>query len=145
MPGCGGSPPLPQHWPVARDFAQAAADAAEASRISRLRIVGHSLGCLVAGAIAAEFPALVDRVAFVSPALGHRTPVGTPLPPPAQSRIDDFQRLGADGVARARGQLLLAPQNRTPQLISRVEAGLAALQMPGYGQSTRMLASGDLV
>lgn len=145
MPGYGGSSPLPMDWPVARDYAHAAIDAARAMTIARLSIVGHSLGCLVAGAIAADFPALVDRVAFVSPALGMRTPVGAPLPPPAQSRIDDFERLGAAGVAKARAPLLLAPANRTAEQIFRVEAGLMALRMPGYGQATRMLASGDLI
>jgi pimeloyl-ACP methyl ester carboxylesterase len=145
MPGYGASAPLPMDWPVALDYAQAAVDAAKAINIDRLGIVGHSLGCLVAGAIAAAFPGLVDRVAFVSPALGHRTPVGATLPPPAGARIQDFERLGAEGVAKSRAPLLLAPANRTADLISRAEAGLLALRMPGYGQATRMLASGDLI
>lgn len=145
MPGYGGSPPLAQDWPAARDYAEAAVNAATAAHIARLSIVGHSLGCLVAGAIAAEYPALVDRVVFVSPALGYRAPAGAPLPPLAQARIDDFGRLGAAGVASARAPLLLAAANRTPALIAHVEAGLAALRMPGYGQATRMLAGGDLV
>ncbi len=144
-PGYGRSDASPITRPTARDYAEILAAGLRELAARRCIVVGHSLGCLIAGSFAAHWPDMVAAVLFASPALGHRMPAGGQLPPSARARIDDFERLGPEGLAKSRAPLLVAAANRTPEILNVVAAGLRGLRMPGYAQTTHLLAAGDLV
>lgn len=141
-PGYGASDPLPQDWPVAGDYAAAALSLMDALGLDRAMVLGHSLGTLMAAALAVQAPARVERLFLTSCAAGHKASAGGSLSPAAASRLAALERDGAEGFAAARAPRLLADP-KGPSLAG-VTADMAAIRMPGYGQAVRMLTSGHL-
>lgn len=66
MPGHGGSDPLPDGSRLDA-FVSWAAEALEALALGPVSLAGHSMGALIAGGVAVDHPALVRRVALLSP------------------------------------------------------------------------------
>jgi pimeloyl-ACP methyl ester carboxylesterase len=143
-PGYGGSAPLPGDWPVAADYAAALAGFADALALPRFRLLGHSLGTLIAAAFALRHPGRVTRLTLAACAQGYGTAPGGALPAGVQARIDDLDRLGPAAFAAARAARLVHDAAAHPALVARIEAAMAAVRQPGYGQAARMLGSGDL-
>lgn len=141
-PGYGGSRPLAPDWPVAADYADALTGLVEAERLERFTLAGHSLGCLMGASFAAANPGVVARLILASPALGHGASPGGAISGAARKRIDDLEALGPTAFAKARAPRLL--HRPTPVELAAVEAEIAKVSMPGYGQAVRMLASGRL-
>lgn len=144
-PGYGGSEPLSGDWPVAFDYAEALAAFMDRLGLGRVMLVGHSLGALIGGAFAASSRNRVSGLLIASPALGHGMARGGVLSPAAGSRIRDLEALGPQAFAAARAARLVHKPEANPELVARVEANMAQVSLPGYGQAARMLASGRLL
>jgi pimeloyl-ACP methyl ester carboxylesterase len=144
-PGYGGSDPLAMDWPQAADYAAALAGLLDRLGVRLCALLGHSLGALMAASFAANRADRVTHLTLAAPAIGHGVPIGAELSPAAQARIDDLTRLGPAGFARARAARLVHRPEANPATLALVEAGMAQVSMPGYGQAARMLASGRLL
>lgn len=145
-PGYGPSTPLAADWPVAADYADALAGLLDALGLARVHVMGHSLGTLIGAAFAKAYPERVESLTLASCAQGGGVTPGTALPAPQAARLDDLARQGPEAFARARARaprLIFQPEHNA-DLVAAVAAGMAKVQMPGYGQAVRMLASGDL-
>ena len=117
----------------------------DALSVERVIVVGHSLGCLFAGAFAVAHPRRVAAVALLSPALGYRVPPDAPLPPGAQGRLDDLAALGAAGMAEKRAARLVFRPEEKPIVLVGVRRAMAAVRPDGYAGAVRALATGDLL
>lgn len=144
-PGYGHSAPLQAPWPVALDYAGALAGLLDRLDLGQVLLAGHSLGALTAAAFAVSCRDRVSRLLLASPALGHGMARGGRLSPAAQARIDDLEDLGPEKFAAARAARLVHRSEANPELVARVQSGMAQVRMPGYGQAARMLASGRLL
>ena len=144
-PGYGDSRPLANEWPDASDYAGALPRLLDALNIQRCILVGHSLGNLPAVAFALCWPARVAALAVISPALGYGAKPGAPLPPPVAKRIEDLDRLGAEGLAAARAPNLVGDPTVRADVVQAVARSMAAVRRPGYDQASRMLATGRLI
>jgi pimeloyl-ACP methyl ester carboxylesterase len=143
-PGYGASAPLPDDWPVAVHYAEALARLADALRLDRFHLLGHSLGTLIAASFAAHHPDRVAGLILVSCAQGGGVRPGAALPEAGASRLADLERLGPEAFARARAPRLIHDPAANPALVAGVAEGMARVRLPGYAQAVRMLASGAL-
>lgn len=143
-PGYAGSDPLAADWPDEGAYADALLALLDALNLERVTLLGHSLGTLMAARFAADHPGRVEALILGAAACGHGGPVGGPLSEAAAGRLDALQRDGAAAFAAARAPRLVGDQLAHPEALPRVEAAMAAVTMPGYGQAVRMLASGRL-
>lgn len=141
-PGYGASVPLRADWPLAADYADAAARLLDALGLARVHVVGHSLGTLVGAALAARHPERVETLVLAACAQGGGVAPDGALPTAHQARIDDLARLGPAAFAAARAPRLF--HDAPPALVAEAEATMATVTLPGYAQAVRMLASGDL-
>lgn len=144
-PGYGASVPLEGEWPAPSDYARKLAILLDALGHSRIDLAGQSLGALVAGSFAAEYPDRVVRLFLISPALGYGTQPGAPLASGAASRLDGMILEGAEKFAASRGPRLVHRPEAKPDIAAAVTAAMAQVKLPGYRQASRMLSCGDLI
>ena len=144
-PGYGGSKPLADAWPAAADYAAKLDAMLDPGDYPAVDLVGHSLGCLVAGAFARAYPQRVRRLALLSPALGYRIAAGGMLPPAVASRITDLATLGAARFAETRAPRLVHRPESKPEIVTMVRDAMQQIRPEGYAQAVHMLASGDLI
>jgi pimeloyl-ACP methyl ester carboxylesterase len=140
-PGYGGSAPVAPERPAPEDYAARLALVLDALNLHRVVVVGHSLGCLFAGAFALAHPSRVAALALLSPALGYGVAPGAALPAAVQARIDDLAALGpADFAAKRAGRLV-----HDPGALPAVRAAMAQVNLAGYAQAVHALGAGDLL
>lgn len=144
-PGYATSAPLPMTAPVPRDYAAALQRLLDVLGLTRVILVGHSLGCLFATSFAAHYPSRVAALALLSPALGYKVAPGTALPPSVQARIDEIETLGPEAFAAKRAARLVFTPERKPQVLTAVREAMAAVNVAGYAQAVRALGGGDLL
>ncbi|MBM3608164.1 MAG: alpha/beta hydrolase [Alphaproteobacteria bacterium] len=143
-PGYDGSSHLAADWPDVSDYAARLEEFLDGLGVSKAHIVGHSLGSLIAGCFARQYPQRVLSLQLASCALGHARLDGPRRETLLQSRIGDVEELGLAGMAAKRGPNLLTPA-ATPVMRANVIAAMASLDPRGYGQAARMLSKGDLL
>lgn len=143
-PGYGSSAPLEGDWPQASDYAAALAGLLDRLAISKVDLMGHSLGALIAGRFANMTPTRVGRLMLASPALGYGTAPGAPLAPAAGNRLEAFIAEGGERFASTRGPRLVHSRHNAT-LIAGVVKAMSEVRLPGYAQACRMLSCGDLV
>jgi pimeloyl-ACP methyl ester carboxylesterase len=144
-PGYGASTPLPQDWPTAGDYAARLSEALDGfGETGPIDLVGHSLGCLVAGAFAANQQHRVDKLVLMSPSPGYRVPVGGDLPANVTARITELERLGPAAFAAARSGNLVSDAVTRRDVVVVVQSAMAAVTVRGYSQAVRMLGNADL-
>lgn len=141
-PGYAQSTPLQPETPVAADYADAVLGFLDALNIERCHLVGHSLGTLMASSFAADHTDRLLSLTLSSVAIGHRNYPAEERTRLLQSRLDDIASIGARAMAEKRGPRLLGP-DATPEMRQMVIDAMAQVQMPGYGQASRMLSNGD--
>jgi pimeloyl-ACP methyl ester carboxylesterase len=141
-PGYGASTALDVPKPYAQNYADALAMFLDAMQISECRLVGHSLGTLMAVAFAKKHVRTTALV-LASCALGYQMQPDDPLPKKIQERLRNLERLGPEGVAQARAASLLS-NSATPDQVVQVREAMAQIRPEGYQQATMMLAQGDL-
>jgi pimeloyl-ACP methyl ester carboxylesterase len=140
-PGYGESAPVAPKSPAPEDYAARLAPVLDALNLHRVAIVGHSLGCLFAGAFALAHPSRVAALALLSPALGYGVPPGAALPDKVQARLDDLVALGPEEFAARRAARLVHDAAALPS----VRAAMAQVNLAGYAQAVHALGSGDLL
>jgi pimeloyl-ACP methyl ester carboxylesterase len=144
-PGYGGSDPLSDATPTPAEYAVRLAAFLDALKLDRVRLAGHSLGCLFAVRFAVSYPARVSALALLSPALGYGVGAGEKLPPTVQGRIDDLEGLGAAAFAAKRAPRLLHHPEAKPHVLDAVRRAMAAVNPSGYAQAVHALGSGTLL
>lgn len=143
-PGYLESDPLADDWPVAADYAQAALRLLDGLGARRVHVVGHSLGTLIAAALAEAAPGRLLSLTLAAAAQGYGVAPGGDLPAGAAARLDDLSREGPAAFARARAARLVHAPEAHPDVVARVETEMARVHPRGYAQAVRMLAGGDL-
>ena len=144
-PGYAASVALANASPTPDAYAKALSDLLDALDITRVTLVGHSLGCLFAARLAASQPDSVRALALLSPALGYQVSPGEALPPNVQSRIDEVRTLGPQAFADKRAARLVHQPERKPGVVAAVRAAMAAVHPEGYSQAVVALGAGDLL
>lgn len=144
-PGYGTSQPLPNASPTARDYAAALEKLLHALGLTRIILVGHSLGCLFAASFAALYPTRVAALTLLSPALGYKVAPGAALPPSVQTRIDEIETLGPEAFAAKRAARLVYMPERKPHILAAVREAMAAVNFAGYARAARALGGSDLI
>jgi pimeloyl-ACP methyl ester carboxylesterase len=143
-PGYGESTALPAAAPTAGDYAERLRAVLDALALSRVMIVGHSLGALMATAFAARHPERVHRLVLLAPAGGYGAPSQAARAAEVrQERLGTLERLGIEGMARERGpRLVRAAAN--DDLRSWAVWNMARLRPEGYRQAVELLCGSDL-
>jgi len=142
MPGYGGSAPIADTAPDG--FAAWLAGVLDALALPRADILGHSLGALLAAALARREPGRIGTLLLSAPARGYATDDPAAWPEAARSRLADLERLGPDAYAAARAARLLGPA-ASAEARASVQREMARLTPAGLGGATALLARGDLL
>jgi pimeloyl-ACP methyl ester carboxylesterase len=142
-PGYPGSDALPSPWPSARDYAAALIALLDHLGIRRCALVGHSLGAIVAAAVAFEAPSRIAALMLASPASGYSASPDSELPAPVAGRIADIETLGPRGLADKRAGRLLT-ERASVAARELVWRAMSEVTVDGYRQASRMLASADI-
>lgn len=143
QPGYGGSGRWPGERPTAADYAGLVLALADAMDLGPVRLVGHSLGALIAAAAAAEAPDRVSRLVLADPAGGYGCPAEGPWPERVTGRVEALARLGPTAYARERAANLCAP-DADPVAVAAVEREMARLAVPGLSAAVSILAQGRI-
>lgn len=142
-PGYGESTPLRAAAPSVADYACSLAALLDALGLSRVTLVGHSLGAIVATRFAADAAASVDRLLLLNPARGY----GNAPPEIREKKLDErlaaMARLGPAQLALQRCDALLSA-NASQAARELVVANASRLVPAGYAQAARMLADADV-
>lgn len=143
-PGYGESTPLAPAQPDADDYAQRLWAWLDALSVhAPVTLVGHSLGALMAARAARQQPARVHRLVLLAPANGYGDAPAGERERVRQTRLDNLQRLGPQGMAQARAAAMLTPDAR-PDWITAVRETMAQVHPAGYTQAVHLLADGCL-
>jgi pimeloyl-ACP methyl ester carboxylesterase len=143
-PGYADSTGLEPAIPQAQDYAQRMWAWLDALGIHKVRLAGHSLGCLMAASAARLQPGRVAALTLLAPAQGY----GTAAPEVGSKMIKDrlgmLAELGAEKLAQTRGPALLTP-NADPEHVALAVDMMSRLHAAGYAQATHMLAHADIM
>lgn len=104
-PGYGASA---ARQPDLAGYAGAVADLLDILEIEQAHVVGHSMGGVVAQAVAGLTPARVERLVLSSTFTGDAAPEGTPLGAGWNARLDDIRRMTPEEFGQARAASMLA-------------------------------------
>lgn len=143
-PGYADSTGLQAGIPAAQDYAQAMWAWLDALGIDKVRLVGHSLGCLMAASAARLQPGRIAALTLLAPAQGYgpaAPEVGSKM---IQDRLGMMAALGAEKLAHTRGPALLTP-NARPEHVALAVHMMSRLHAAGYAQATHMLAQADIM
>lgn len=144
-PGYGNSRRLIPEYPTPRDYAVVLKALLDSLRLSKVTLVGHSLGALFAGSFAVLYPECVQELALLSPGLGYSVAPGAQLPEAVQLRIDEATALGPADFARKRAPGLISDPAAKPHLVLAVEKAMSAINLGGYTQAVRALGAANLL
>jgi pimeloyl-ACP methyl ester carboxylesterase len=143
-PGYADSTSLQPSKPVAQDYAQTMWAWLDALGIQKVRLVGHSLGCLMAASAARLQPKRIAALTLLAPAQGYgpaAPEVGSKM---VKDRLGMLAELGAEKLAETRGPALLTPDAK-PEHTALAIHMMSRLHAAGYAQATHMLAHADIM
>jgi pimeloyl-ACP methyl ester carboxylesterase len=143
-PGYADSSALTQDAPQAQDYAQVLWAWLDELKITRLHLVGHSLGCIMAASAARMQPQRVLRLTLLAPAQGYGAASQEVQQKKTEERLQAMQQLGLHTMARQRAPRLLSPEASSEEL-ELAEHMMSHLNEGGYAQATRMLSGGDVL
>ena len=142
-PGYGGSAPLAQSAPMAVHYAAVLEDFVRQRKLGPVMLVGHSLGAIVAAAVAARHEIAVSALVLVSPALGYGQAAAEVRETKYRERLTMVDQLGIAGMAAQRSAALCAP-GASSACTEAVRENMALATAAGYKQAAYMLAHDDL-
>lgn len=142
-PGYAKSQPLQGTKTSPTDYARRLKAFLDYNHITSCRLVGHSLGALIAARLALLWPECVDTLILSSPASGYGWQCGEPLLGTLQSRLDDILKLGPQGMAQSRAARTLTP-NAKPECLAKAQTAMASVTVEGYKDAVHLLAQGTL-
>ncbi|MGQ9370455.1 alpha/beta fold hydrolase [Azospirillum sp. ST 5-10] len=142
-PGYGGSDPLAQERPGPADYADALDALLGALDVAGAVVLGHSLGAMVAAALADRHPRRAAALVLADPAPGHGLPPDAPWPAAVADRLGDLRALGPEVFAERRAGRLCAP-GAAPAAVAAVRRAMAEVRPAGYAGACSLLARGAL-
>jgi acetolactate synthase I/II/III large subunit len=142
-PGYGNSTTLDAAHPRAMDYGRALWAWLDALKVERVHLVGHSLGCLMAASGAALHPTRVHSLTLLSPAQGYGNALAEIRNKKTNDRLENLAKLGAAGVAKARGAALLRASATEEEKELAIDT-MSRIHVGGYTQATLMLSTGDI-
>lgn len=142
-PGYGESDALEPEEPAALDYAETLAVFLDALGIDSARIVGHSLGALMACAFARRWRERAAGLMLADPAAGYGRTDPAVRAEKKTARLGLLDRLGPEGMARERSAALLS-ENASSEARERVRAVMARIRPDGYRQAVAMLFRADI-
>ncbi len=77
--------------------------------------------------------------------MGYGQTVNETLDSKAQERIDELELLGVEKFSKKRASRLVAKPDENPIIVSKVIKEMMRINIPGYIQAVKMLASGELL
>lgn len=144
-PGYGLSTPVVPEHPRAQDYATRLWAWLDTLGVAGpVTLVGHSLGALMVASAAVLRPGQVTRLVLLSPAQGYGTATEDERSQKLGDRLAALNKLGPEGMARARGAAMLSPQ-ASAELVQAVQDTMAQVDPSGYAQAARMLSTGQLL
>lgn len=143
-PGYADSTPLPSAQPSAADYAQRMWEWLDGLGVKKVRLAGHSLGCIVAASAAHMHSARVDSLVLISPSLGYGALGDDEQRRKTNARISRYQTMASGNTAHLRALELLGP-NAHPEHLVLTEHMLKQVHTSGYTQASHMRAHADLM
>jgi pimeloyl-ACP methyl ester carboxylesterase len=141
-PGYGASSAVVRSKPDASDYAGRLKVLADALDLGRMHLVGHSLGAVVAARFAREHRHRVSSLTLASPSSGHARLPADERERLRRGRLEDLQRLGPEGLARARGPRLVSPGASDAARAAVIET-MSRIRPDGYAQAVELLSGAD--
>ncbi len=138
-PGYGGSAPLSASQPLAADYAAAAEAWLQAAGVVHCVLLGHSLGALMAAALAQRLGPRAQALLLASPAQGYADAPAEVRRAKYEDRVQALATLGAAEMAAQRAARLCAP-GASAEAVAQVRENMARVQPRGYGQAAWMLS-----
>lgn len=135
MPGYAGSAPLRAERPAVADYADAVVEWLDELGVAAFRLVGSSIGALIAASVAAAHPSRVLSLVLSSPAPGGG---GTAELAAREALIG----LGPERMATERVPILIP--SGSPAAVASARAATLALDPAAYLQAAHALAFGDI-
>jgi len=143
-PGYGDSSPLSEQSPTAIEYAQALHSFFLVLGLTRITIIGHSLGAIMATAYAALWPAEVMNLVLADPANGYGRESKGARDKKLAERLERLSHWGPAELAKQRAPKLLGPC-ASQGALEIVRWNMARIHPKGYAQAARMLASENLL
>lgn len=138
-PGYAGSAPLPMDQPRAADYADAALAWLAVAEVKAPIVLGHSLGALMAAALAARSADKIGALLLASPAQGYATAAPAVREAKFNERVTALRSLGIERLAHERSARLCAP-GAPAAIVARVRDNMLQIRERGYVQAAWMLA-----
>jgi pimeloyl-ACP methyl ester carboxylesterase len=142
-PGYADSTALPMAQPTAQDYAQRLWAWLDARGLQRVRLVGHSLGAIMAASAARLQPERVANLILLVPAQGYGPAPDDVRLKRTTDRLTAFNELGVQKMAEQRAPALLTP-GADPEHVALATYMMSRLHTIGYTQATQMLAQADI-
>lgn len=142
-PGYGQSAPLATATPSALDYAAVLQDLVVALELERPLLLGHSLGAMIGAAYASRYPDGVRGLVLANPAQGYGRADAETREQVYRKRPDMLRKLGHQGLAAARGPVLLSQHAGQDQL-DLVAHGMMGLTLAGFEAASYLLAHDDI-
>ena len=139
-PGYGESAPLAVSEPKAADYGAAAAAWLAAAGVHGAVVVGHSLGALMAAALAARPETDLAALVLASPAQGYASASVEVRAAKVNERLVALRTLGPERMAAERAARLCAP-GAPNAAVAEVRNNMARVREPGYAQAAWMLSN----
>ena len=142
-PGYENSTPLAMPSPNAAAYAKQLWAWLDALGITRVHLVGHSLGCIMAASASALQAQRVESLTLLAPAQGYGTATDAVRYEKCGKRLELLKELGVQGMAQLRGAALLsatAAQDDKDYAI----AMMGRINIAGYTQATKLLAHSNI-
>lgn len=143
-PGYGGSDPLREESPTAEHYADALAQMFERTGVRSCRLVGQSLGAIMAVAYARKHVGRTQALVLAAAATGYGKESAASRAAKIQDRLEPLKKLGPAAFAAERAPRLLG-HKATTEALARVRATMAEIRPDGYAQATRMLAGANIL
>ena len=136
-PGYGGSAPLAEPQPRAAQYAAVLEAFVRQRELGPVVLVGHSLGAIVAAAVAARAATPVRALVLASPARGWGNAAPELRERKLRERIEGIDRLGIEGLAAQRSAALCAP-GASAASVEAVRQNMARATPGGYKQAAHL-------
>lgn len=142
-PGYGQSDPLATTTPSALDYAAVLHDLVLALELERPLVLGHSLGAMIGAAYASRHPDGVRGLVLANPARGYGRADADTRAQVYRKRPEMLRKLGHQGLAAARGPVLLS-QHASQEQLDLVAHGMMGLTLDGFEAASYLLAHDDI-
>lgn len=137
-PGYGQSDRLAMVHPNAADYAQRLKGMLDALGLSKVILIGHSLGAMQAAAFNALYPASVEALVIANVAQGYKGFDAQKQQDVFEKRPKMLQSLGASGMAQSRGPHLVA--HASADALQLIEAVMQDIRLEGFTDASYLLA-----